>query len=192
MLDIITAVKSLSQSIYGLNCFSIPVYNHGCFCSRPKFKLSITGNPNFELKGVNHLCRRKSWFSSCKLNVSNKCICTLQYETVYFWKQWRHLSTEVTCNNMNKVTECNATNESLNPEIELGVLEIHMVGCTEPNNKRPRHNNHVHVDRRMTTDLPRLNPQSNIDHRQMERGLRLVQLGPVSVAAPTPVPATAQ
>jgi len=73
---------------------------------------------------------------------------------------------------MNKVTECNATNESLNPEIELGVLEIHMVGCTEPNNKRPRHNNHVHVDRRMTTDLPRLNPQSNIDHRQMERGLR--------------------
>jgi len=101
---------------------------------------------------------------------------------------------------MNKVIECNATNESLNSdtvlsqkksETELGVLEIRMVGCTGPNNKRVRHN-HIHVDRRLTTDLSRLNPQINIDHRQMERGLRLVQLGPVSVAAPTPVPATAQ
>ena len=133
MLDIITAVKSMSQSIYSLNCFSIPVYNHGCFCSRLKFKLSITGNPDFELQGVNHLCRRKSRFSSCKLNISNKCICTLQHETVYFLKQRRrHLPTEVTRSDMNKVTKCNATNESLNPETELGVLEIRVVGCTEP------------------------------------------------------------
>jgi len=52
---------------------------------------------------------------------------------VYFLKQRRrHLPTEVTRSDMNKVTKCNATNESLNPETELGVLEIHMVGCTEP------------------------------------------------------------
>ena len=41
-------------------------------------------------------------------------------------------------------------------------------------------------------DLSMLNPQTNIDHRRMERGLRSVQLEPVSVAAQTLLPATAQ
>ena len=63
--------------------------------------------------------------------------------------------------------------------VMMCVLEIRLVGCTEPNNL-------------LTTDLSRLNPQTNIDHRQMERGLRSVQLGPVSVAVPKPLPATAQ
>ena len=49
-----------------------------------------------------------------------------------------------------------------------------MAGCTEPNNKRLCHH-HVHVDRRLTMDLSMLNPQTNIDHRRMERGLRWVQ-----------------
>ena len=33
---------------------------------------------------------------------------------------------------MHYTTWNSATNASLNPETELGVLEIHMVGCTEP------------------------------------------------------------
>ena len=75
--------------------------------------ISVAGNPDF--LAVNSMFQTNAY----ALYNMKQCI--------FLKQRRRHLPTEVTRSDMNKVTKCNATNESLNPETELGVLEIDMV-----------------------------------------------------------------